>query len=257
MNKYLEEWTLNKESFNDKLKVVSDNFAINATDVKFYSQQDEDKYIIQYFLHQKINDGVFLEVGACDGVLYNNTKTLEDYFGFSGILIEPQKNFFEKLAKNRKNCECYNYAVSSKEEKFVKFYGIGPEGGITSTLNTPTTKNGINYYLNLRNLKRFFFNKTTFKVRTVKMSKILIESKFKYIDFMIIDVEGGELELLKSIDFSFPIFCIIVESHINLQEQNSLVRDFLIAKGYTFKERQRGNEVWLNLNYYRKYLFGY
>jgi len=47
--------------------------------VKFYSQQDEDKYIIQYLLKDKITDGTYLEIGACDGLLYSNTKALEDF----------------------------------------------------------------------------------------------------------------------------------------------------------------------------------
>lgn len=36
---------------------------------------------------------------------------------------------------------------------------------------------------------------------------------------MIIDVEGGELSLLKSINFTFPIFCIIIEASSEQQEK--------------------------------------
>ena len=87
------------------------------------------------------------------------------------------------------------------------------------------------------------------------MKDILENSKFKYIDFMIIDVEGGELSLLKSIDFEFPIFCIIIEAHSWEQDKNKIFGDFLKEKGYTYKERQRGNEIWLNNNYFRRHLF--
>ncbi len=72
---------------------------------------------------------------------------------------------------------------------------------------------------------------------------------------MFVDVEGGEIELLKSIDFSFPIFCIVIEAHSDKEERNEKVRNFLIEKGFNFRERQRGNEVWVNLNYFRKHLF--
>ena len=37
-------------------------FDIEPKNVKFYSQQDEDKYIIQYLLKNKINDGTYLEI---------------------------------------------------------------------------------------------------------------------------------------------------------------------------------------------------
>lgn len=72
---------------------------------------------------------------------------------------------------------------------------------------------------------------------------------------MIIDVEGGELELLKSIDFSFPIYCIIIEAHSKEQEKNAIFGKYLSDNGFSFHERQRGNEVWFNKNYFRRHLF--
>ena len=72
---------------------------------------------------------------------------------------------------------------------------------------------------------------------------------------MIIDVEGHELEFLRSIDFSFPIFCIIIEAASDQPEKNKLFGEYLKEKGFTFRKRQRGNEVWLNHNYFRKDLF--
>jgi hypothetical protein len=87
------------------------------------------------------------------------------------------------------------------------------------------------------------------------MKDLLQKSNYKYIDIMIIDVEGGELELLKSIDFNFPIFCIIIEAHSIEQEKNKIFGEYLKNNGFTYKERQRGNEIWLNHNYFRTHLF--
>ena len=92
-NRGLREWSLDPKLFTDVLNTQYYKFNITPNAVKFYSQQDEDKYIIQYILKQKITDGTYLEIGGCDGVLYSNTKTLEDHFGFSGIIIEPQQHY--------------------------------------------------------------------------------------------------------------------------------------------------------------------
>ena len=108
--------------------------------------------------------------------------------------------------------------------------------------------NNINTNLNKYNWK-------SYKVQNKKMKDILKDSNFKYIDFMIIDVEGSELSLLKSINYNFPIFCIIIEAHSNEHEKNKLFGEFLTKQGFTFKERQRGNEVWINHNYFRKHKF--
>ena len=240
INNGLKEWKIDINSFvsdfNNKCKI----FDIIPNNVKFYSQQDEDKYIIQYLLKAKITDGTFLEIGACDGVLYSNSKTLEDHFNFTGILIEPQPLFYSQLVMNRKNCKCYNYAVSNSDDEFIDFIGNNPEGGIVNNTNTDISK---------------YINWTPYKVKNSKMKDIISKSEFKYIDFMIIDVEGSELELLHSIDFKFPIFCIIIEAHSNEQTKNKIFGEYLKSNGFTYVERQRGNEVWINKNYFRKHLF--
>ena len=242
INKGLKEWYLDNITFNNELINKCKIFNININNINFYSQQDEDKYIIQYLLKEKILDGTYLELGACDGILYSNTKTLEDYFGFKGILIEPQPIFYNNLNKNRcrKSNELYNYAISNNDNKYIDFIGNNAEGGLVDNINTDITK----------------YNWTnSYKVKNIKLKDLLFKSKFKYIDFMIIDVEGAELEILKSIDFNFPIFCIIIEAHSNEQEKNKIFGNYLNNNGFTFKERQRGNEIWLNYNYFRKNLF--
>ena len=233
------EWSLDFESFSLELNKKASIFGINKNDIKFYSQQDEDKYIIQYLLKEKITDGIYLEIGACDGILYSNTKTLEEHFNFKGILIEPQPFFFENLIKNRNltNNKLYNYAVSNSDDEYIDFIGHDAEGGILTDVNFTNS------------------NLQPYKVKNNKMKNIIKDSNFDYIDFMIIDVEGSEFSLLKSIDFNFPIFCIIIEAPSDQEKKNKIVGEYLTLKGFTFKERQRGNEVWLNHNYFRKHLF--
>lgn len=239
-NNGLIEWSLDHDQFENRLPEILRKWNVN--NIRFYSQQDEDKYLIQYMLKDKITDGVFLEVGGCDGVLYSNTKTLEDYFGFSGIIIEPQIQYYQQLVKNRPNCENYNCAITMSESSYVTFMGDNPEGGVMDTINTQISK---------------FPHWTPYNVKTAKMKDILTKSKFNHIDFMFIDVEGGELDLLKSIDFSFDIFCIIIEAHPEdkFRNQNNLISDILTSKGFHFKERQRGNNVWINHSSSRRHLF--
>ena len=241
-NRGYKEWTLDEKLFKKELINKCNIFDINnINDVKFYSYQDEDKYIIQYLLKSKISDGVYLECGAFDRG--EDTKTLENNFGFTGILIEPIPDKFKILEKSRPNNELYNCAISNSDLSYIEFVGDNTASGISNTLSKGNYK--------------FLQNTEQYLVKNIKMKDILKNSRFKYIDFMIIDVEGGELELLKSIDFSFPIFCIIIEAHSNEQEKNKIFGNYLKNNGFTFRERQRGNEVWINHNYFRKHLFNY
>jgi FkbM family methyltransferase len=239
INNGLREWQLDEQKFNIRLNDIYEKFNINSN-ILFYSQQDEDKYILQYVLKEKITDGVFLEIGAFDGVTHSNTKTLEDYFGFSGILIEPQPINYAHLIENRPNCECYNCIVSNRDEQFLEFVGNNSQAHIKNESDNIRKYRRNLYYINNR-----------------KMRDILKQTKYKYIDIMSIDVEGNELELLKSIDFSFPIFYIFIEAASDQQEKNMVFGNYLKENGFTYKERQRGNEVWVNLNYFRRDLFNF
>ena len=242
-NNGLIEWTIDIKSFMVEFFRKCKSFEVDPTSVKFYSQQDEDKYIIQYLLKDKINDGTFLEVGGMDGITYSNTKTLEDFFGFSGIIIEPVPEQYNKLVVNRPNCKTYNCCISNIQKDDVLFIGNNGCSGIVETINN-TSFNMIT-------------DKKKYYVQNRKLEDIIRDSKLDYIDIMSIDVEGSELSLLKSIDFSFPIFCIIIEAHSTEQEKNKIFGDFLKKNGFTYKERQRGNEIWINHNYFRKHLFNY
>jgi FkbM family methyltransferase len=248
-NKGLKEWSLDRDAFISEFVIKCERFGENPNNVRFHSQQDEDKFIIQYILNDRIQDGTFLEIGAYDGVLHSNTKTLEDHFGFKGILIEPQRKFFKQLKQNRPNCECYNFAVTNSDEPFIDFIGEGFESGTTESILDPTYRVGSNL------IEKHQWSRTSYPVPNKKMKDILAESQFDYIDIMSIDVEGSELDLLKSIDFTFPIFCILIEAHSDAQDRNKIVGNHLKSNGFTYYERQRGNEVWINKNYFRKHLF--
>ena len=239
-NNNQSEWYFDMNKFIKPFSNICRTYDINPNNVLFYSQQDEDKYIIQYILKEKINDGTFIEIGGCDGVLYSNTKTLEDYFGFNkGIIIEPIKQFYDKLVLNRPNCFNFNCAVSDSNNEHVEFCGIDPCAGITSHLTSNELSKNNNKY----------------NIVNKKMKDIINETKLNYIDIFSIDVEGSELEILKSIDFNIPIFCIIIEADSDYPDKNNEFGNYLKSKGFTFKERQRGNEIWLNHNYFRKHLF--
>lgn len=127
-----------------------------------------------------------LELGACDGLLYSNTLFFEIYLGFKGILIEPVKEFYDKLIKNRPNSICYNNVISSSE-KDVEILVNGAVSGIKQNM----TDDFINKWHSKKNIR---------KIKTKTLSNIFKEKNIKYIDFFSLDVEGGELDVLNTIN---------------------------------------------------------
>src|SRR3972149_10679868 len=97
--------------------------------MKFYSQCGQDEYFFNNFFKDKSN-GVVVEVGAYDGVMFSNSYFFE-LLGWSTVCIEPNPDFFDKITQIRKGFK-YNCAVSDVEGKTLEFLSCT---GYTSSLS--------------------------------------------------------------------------------------------------------------------------
>ena len=80
----------------------------------------EDFFIFRNFINNKTN-GIFLEVGALDGIKYSNTLFFENILNFTGIMIEPTIDQYNQLVKNRPKCFNVNSCVSDKKQEIIMF----------------------------------------------------------------------------------------------------------------------------------------
>lgn len=225
----------------------------------FHSQQEEDKTLYSKYLNYR--DGFFIELGAMDGIEYSNTLFFERILGWNGVLIEASKNQFDRLISNRPNCHNFNYAVSTKEG-FVEFLGEGALGGMTHTMN-----DGHRYGWGLE--KNFGFR--PYMIKSSPISKILSPLNIKRVDLFSIDVEGGEIEVLKTFDWNIPVYIILIEGCYNTDEEGKekiindsiskgygeekgkiLVeklnecKEILLHNGFEFDSEVGCNEIWIN-----------
>lgn len=212
-------------------------FKKNYFRFQFYSQQNEDKYLLKLFKIEDVQNGTYLEIGAYDGIYFSNTLFLQNEYGFSGILIEPQKTLFKELTINRPLDFLVNSAISNSEETQISFIGDNLEAGISS--------------LSSINLERFPAWKN-YMVDNKKMKTVIQDSNLKYIDVMFIDTEGSEFEIIKSINFSFPISLIVVEAHKENKEEDKLLKEILNDYGFKFYFQIRGNYWFYNQDNNRK-----
>ncbi len=210
-----------------------------STMITFHSQQGEDLLIYRNFINIPTKDGIYLELGACDGLLFSNTMFFEKYLGFNGILIEPVKEFYDELIKNRPNNICYNNAISSNKSE-VDILVNGAVSGIKQNM----TNSFIDQWHSSSGIR---------KVKTTTLDNIFQEKNIKYIDFFSLDVEGGELDVLKTIDWkNISIYLICIELDGRKEEKDNKCREILIDNGFIFKVKMCINEFWLNPNYFRK-----
>ncbi len=204
----------------------------------FASQSGQDKIIKNSFFRSKKN-GYFIEIGAFDGVLGSNCIHFEKSMKWDGIAIEPSTIQFEKLKLNRK-CHLINKAIAA-EEKEVEFLEV--EEGYTQM-------SGI---IN----ENFISEETIKKDPRSKTKKIIIKTTTfdknipydKEIDYLSIDIEGGEMELLASIDFKkYNIKVISVEN--NFPEKLNF-KNFFYSKNFNYFDRVGQDEIFYNKNYFK------
>ena len=202
------------------------------------SQCNEELILFESHFKHKMN-GTFIELGALDGLLYSNTKLLEDKYKWKGVLIEANPYEFCKIKSNRPNCEAFNSVVSDRHEpvcfRIVKVHSTAAVSGIDDTL--PESHEKMFFHSNVPQEKQM--------IQPKSLTSIIKQSRFKTnteIDFLSLDVEGHELEVLRSYDFSIPITYILVENLFNTTKDQE-VQALLQSKGYKFITRIAHNDL--------------
>ena len=164
--------------------------------------------------------GFYVEFGAADGVALSNSHILEKQFGWTGILCEPSTGWHEALKKNRSciiDTRCV-YSVSGEKISFSENY-LGELSAITAFAEP--NANGV--------LKR---TTSSYEVETVSLLDLLkFHNAPKFIEFLSIDTEGSEFEILEKFDFQSYRFGAICVEH-NFADTRGKINKLLLASGY-------------------------
>ena len=193
--------------------------------VWYPSQYGQDKYLHENYFKDK-KDGIFLDIGAYDGVVFSNTYFFEKEMGWTGICVEPNPKVFTKLEKNR-SCTLLNYAVSlgDGEKDFLQLSGYSEQ--LSGLVESCSKKHITRIH---RELKSKGGEQEVISVKTTSVNNILSLNNIDHIDYCSIDTEGNEFNILRSIDFSkYMIDFFTIENPKSGRD----VRDFLESKKYT------------------------
>jgi FkbM family methyltransferase len=169
-----------------------------------YSQNNEQDIILQYFGNRK---GFFLDIGANDGQTLSNTYALQ-LQEWKGVLIEPSEEAFNRI-KVRYGVQKFNVAIGT-EDGHCTFHEMGNHlnAGDVSLLST----------IKKTELKRWpgvEFKERMTEVWTYKT--LLKHSPLKFFDFISIDAEGVDYEILEQIDLKYTdMVCIEHNSNADL-----------------------------------------
>ena len=191
---------------------------------RFYSQSGQDR-LIDSLLGGK-TDGMFVDVGGYDGVTGSNTLFFETFRGWNGLLVEPSPTQLARAEAIRR-CLCLGYAVAGKS---------GSADFMEVTRGYTLMSGFLDSYepdLLTRVRANENHQETVHKLEKKPLADILKEQRITEIDYLSLDVEGGETEILQS--FPFEDFDIELWS-IENNTQSSALPEFMRQKGYDLVE---------------------
>lgn len=194
----------------------------------FNSQQNQDKFLEDNFF-KGFKNGVFIDVGAHDGVTINNTLYFEKFNNWSGINIEPIKSVYDKLLVNRPKAVNLNCAVCNSDgtAEFII------NSGYTEMLSGLKNQYDPRHFNRLdRENKHHGSSTEIINVPTKKLETICDENNITHVHYLSIDVEGAEFEVIKSINFD-KVFIDVIEFENNYSDKSVEIVEYLESKNYS------------------------
>jgi FkbM family methyltransferase len=205
--------------------------------IEFRSQFGED--ILLYNLFDGKTEGFFIEVGAYDGYTYAVTYAFE-CLGWTGLLVEPIPERFEACKARRPGSRVVHAALSKRGSSGTATFShiVSAKKHYEASSFLPGSVSGKRY---MRPPKTDTISLT---VPLTTMNDLLNASPSPFphggVDFLVLDVEGGELNLLDGFDLdTYRPKAILIEDQA--MGRDTTVLDYLTARGYE-------HVTWLSYN---------
>jgi FkbM family methyltransferase len=166
-------------------------------------------------------NGFFLDFGAFDGQTISNTYVLEKELGWNGLCVEPNPRFFGNLQQCR-SCITVNVALWPKSLESIRFVDAHGLSTIESYKDSDANAE-----------RRSQATHGIIEVQTLNPTDLLRQCHApEQIDYLSLDVEGAEYEVLGALDLtSYAIALMTIEHNHDLPKQEK-IRSHLSRFGY-------------------------
>ncbi len=185
-----------------------------------YSQLGQDLEVLRYYNNK--TEGFYIEIGASDGIQLSNTYLLETKYNWKGICVEPIPYRYKLLCNNRPNSLCCDKPVYNESNKQVIF----------DIANNFDLLSGISAHIDGHAVE-VNCNKTQISLTTISFNDLLEKYNAPlFIDYLSLDTEGSEFEILKSVNLQKYTFGLIDVEHNYCEPRRTLIRNLLTSNGY-------------------------
>lgn len=191
-----------------------------------HSQIFQDLFVD--FVFQQEREKTFLEFGATNGIEYSNSLMLEKERGWRGVLAEPDPQWREELTKNRPNSKIITDCVYSKSGEKMQF--ISSSIAVLSSLKTHARDDASGPLA--ENAKARFRDYREIDVLTISLNDVFENYlNGKPIEYMSVDTEGSELEILSHFDWEKYHPSVVTVEH-NFTDSQGRLDELFSNNGY-------------------------
>lgn len=228
--------------------IYRDVFSSERFSQGYQSQIGQDMFLNRWFFKNR-GPGFFVDVGAYDGIVGSNTFYLEKHLQWNGIAFEPNPPTFEALRANR-SCQLIQGCAYDQDGE-ISFLGLSRReqstaksrrpGSVLSMIfdsnhggamlgGIPAHMNQVRWVEWIR--KAMKLDQTVQTVPCYRIDTVLKNCGVEIVDFLSIDVEGAELEVLRGIDFERVQINVICIEH---NHEFPAVYDLLTTSGFEYE----------------------
>ncbi len=212
---------------------------------QFFSQRGQDWFLSTH-IFPGVKEGLFLDIGANHPFELSNTYYFER-LGWSGIAFEPQPHI-QALWKEVRKTPCLQLALGDTESEIV-FNSIIADNWMHALACVDGLPAGMRI---LNECVECAHQVEKINVPQKKLENVIAEYGITNIDFISIDVEGYEMNVLRGIDFSrVQIKCFIIENDATCVGSD-MIRDFFKEREYVHIARLSGDDVFVHMGHLKE-----
>ena len=199
---------------------------LNPSKLYSHVENSESQIFQDLFVLNELNfkeNGFFIEIGAANGKNLSNTYMLEKFFNWNGLVVEPARIWTDDIKKNR-DCDISFDCVFSESNLSIQF---------NETEKPEFSRASFNFEISEDSHEDLRKNNNTFyELKTISMNDLFTKFKIpQNIDYLSIDTEGAEYEILNSFNFDKYNISIITVEH-NFTSNREKIHSLLTSYDY-------------------------
>jgi hypothetical protein len=168
---------------------------MDSVEMHLRSQGGQDRFIYENLL--SFPGGVYFEAGALEGEHISNTYFFDRALGWTGILVEMQQHFIPTIRTKRPNAKIFPCGLGREDAKLL-YLDAGDRSSLLRHIDRRSVMHLEHHYRNIE-------PKPEYRVLWIDvrpLMSVIEEAGVSHIDYFSLDVEGAEIEVLESVDFS-------------------------------------------------------